>query len=310
MGQTERIWPDTPATPSTIVERNTSIMRRVPVRLLDEPLNPMRHNIEDSDIEELSADIRHNGLLQNLGVIPVMGAERVKIEFATEAALQRHEENGGRYRVAFGHCRLLAMRSINMADCMCKVFLDTDQSEAGIMAAENTHRSDPSDYDLAVMYAEWLKEEGLTESALCKRAGKSPEFIYARVELLEGYQAVSIALHERKIKFSVARALNRCDEPEYMQMFLNMAIDQGATGKLVSAWVSERKAHKDMALPAGPADAPHISVTTPAMQVIECLVCGDRQSYNLRTVMMCQSDIDAIRDLRKAKEAAEEEAQA
>lgn len=303
MDQTDRIFSDRPATPSTVVERGNSIMRRVPVFLLDEPLNPMRHNISDEAIAELAADIKHNGLLQNLGVVPVIGQERVRIEFPTDGALEKHEAAGGRYRVAFGHCRLLAMRSINMADCLCKVFLDIEQTEQGIMSSENVHRTDPSDYDLAVMYAEWMKEPGLTESALVKRAGKSPEFIYARIELLSGYEPVAIALHERKIKFSVARALNRCDEPEFAQLFLNMAIDQGATSKLVNAWVSERKAHKDMMGPAQPPTDPHIHVQTPAVKVVECICCGDQQSYNLRTVFMCQDDINKIREFRAAAEA-------
>lgn len=309
MSQTDRVFADMPGTPSTIVERGSAIMRRVPVRLLDEPLNPMRHNISDQAIEELGADIKFNGLLQNLGVVPVMGKERVKIEFATESALERHENAGGRYRVAFGHCRLLAMRAINYAECLCKVFLDLEQTEQGIMSSENVHRTDPSDYDLAVMYCEWLKEDGLTESALVKRAGKSPEFIYARVELMNGYQDVALALHERKIKFSVARALNRCEEPEYAKMFLNMAIDQGATSKLVNAWVSERKAHKDMAAPAAAPSDPHIHVQAPAVKVVECICCGDQQSYNLRTVFMCQDDINKIRELRTAAESEAPQAQ-
>lgn len=307
MNQTDRIFAEVPGVPAVLVERHTTIVKNIPVRLIVDPLNPMRHDMNDVLLSELMDDIRRNGLLQNLCVVPVMGKERVRIDNPTQQSLTRHEDSGGWYRVAAGHRRLRACRAINLAEVMCKVFCDTDQTEQELMHTENMKREEVTDYDLAIMYAEWCKEPGITEAALVKRAGKSPEFVYARIELLSGYKEVAEALHERKIKFSVARALNRADEPEFMLMWLQMAIDQGASSKLVNAWVSERKAHKDMTVPTGPVGAPHISVAAPAMQKIECLLCGDAQSYNLRTVLLCVSDVDRLREARAAVEAAPQE---
>lgn len=307
MAQTENIYADSPGVAAQVVERGTTLMRTLGLHLLTEPLNPMRHNMDDAAMLELMDGIRHSGLLQNLGVVPILGKERVTIPFITHKELDAHEARGGRYRVAFGHRRLLACRAINYAAILCKVFCDLEQTEAEIMSAENVHREEPTDYDLAVMYGEWCKEPGMTEAALCKRAGKSPEFIYARTDLLAGYKEVSDALHARKIKFSVAKALNTVEEPEFMLLWLHMAIEQGATSKLVKAWIGERKCLKDMTPPTGPASAPHISIQAPVLNKIECLICGETQSYNLRTVLMCADDIEQIRELRATREKAEAE---
>lgn len=279
--------------------------RELPLALILEPLDPMRHTMDDERMLELQRDIREHGLYESLCVVPVMPSEADTWERVPIQDVDSHIRNGGRFRVAAGHRRLLACRAILHDPVKCEIFHDLSLGEETIMAGENTHREDPSDFDLAVLYSKWMLEPGMTEDELVKRAGKSISFIYARAEILQGYKEVADALHERKINFAVARALNRCEEPEYMQHFLNMAIDQGATGKLVNAWVTERKGFKDMQGPAPPQAAQPIHATVQAFQKVECLLCGDTQSYNLQVVMMCGSDVERIKTARANAEASE-----
>lgn len=285
-----------------------AVTRDLPLALLLEPLNPMRHNMDDEALLELQDDIRAHGLHQNLCVIPIMAGAAESWSRVPMPDYDAHIRAGGRFRVAAGHRRFLACRSIGHDPVRCNIFADLAVDESTIMAGENTHREDPSDYDLAVMYREWIQEPGLTEAALCRRAGKSAIFVYARLALLEGYKEVADALHRREINCSVATAINKCEEPEYAMHFLRMAIDQGASTKLVNAWVAERKAMKDMSGPAppqGPAPAP---VTVQAFQKIECLLCGDTQSYNLQTKCVCGACLERIAAARTVAEAAEESA--
>jgi ParB-like chromosome segregation protein Spo0J len=286
-----------------LVDDSAVVARKIRTPLLLDPVTPMRHNIDDAYILELMADIKQTGLLHPLCVVPVLNGVRVRLVGEARQILDQHEARGGMYRVAAGHCRLISCRNINLAEVDCRVWCDTSVTESQIMAAENTHRSDPSDFDLAVMYAEWLKEPGLTEAELCRRAGKSPEFIYARAELLEGWEFVAMALHEKKIKFAVARAINKEPDENYAKHFLNMAIDQGATSRLVTAWVQEHAAHVAMAVAPGPEAKP--GITTPAVNFAppECIACGERQSYNLETVIMCGNCAAQVRQLRASQEA-------
>jgi ParB-like chromosome segregation protein Spo0J len=303
MDATTKQYAETPGVEPRLIDNLKTVTRRIPLLLLSEPPDAMRHNMDDNMMGELMESIRTVGLLENLGVVPI-NPEGRRVEVAPmQAHLEAHEKAGGSYQVRFGHRRLLAMRGLNMVFAECKVFCSFATSDQAIMAHENGFREEPSDYDLAVLYSRWMKEPGITETELRKRAGKSLDFIYARAEILEGWEPVAMALHEMKIPFTVARALNReVDEP-FMLMFLKMAIDQGATGKLVSAWVTEHKAHKDMAAPAQPVAAGGSFIQTHYAPPPECLLCGDKASYNLQTVMMCHDDVVRCRDAREQVEA-------
>lgn len=283
----------------------TTITRQIPLALLDEPLDPMRHDIDDEYILELGNDIRESGLLQNLCVVPTFKGERIGYRNDLDGTLNIHIANGGRFRVAAGHCRLLACRVVRHDPVRCEIFCDLALNEEQIMHGENTHRADPSDYDLAVLYAKWIKEPGMTERELARRAGKSIDFIYARADILEGYENVGLALHKRQIPFSVAKILNRWEEPEFVQHWLNMAIDQGAKSKIVQGWVDERKAFLALSAPAGPAPAPGASVHAPVFQKVECLLCGDCQSYNLTTALLCGACRARIEAAKSQADAAE-----
>lgn len=281
--------------------------REIPLALLIEPQDPMRHNMDDENMLDLQRSIRESGLFENLCVVPVASVTGDTWKRVPMPDFYKHIANGGRFRVCAGHRRLIACRVVGHDPVKCEIFLDPALLEEEIMAGENTHREDPSDFDLAVLYTKWLAEPEITERELSRRAGKTLLFIYDRAELLRGYKEVCDALHARKINFSVAKALNRCEEPEYMQHFLNMAIDNGLTARYVNALVNERKAYKDMQAAPPPSEPQTLHVTSPKFQKIECLLCGDTQSYNLQTVMMCGADVERIKAARAAAEAAEGE---
>lgn len=286
-----------------------TVMRELNLALILEPLDPMRHSMDDEAMLDLQNSIRQNGLFENLCVVPVLPGDGDTWERVVMQDYDNHLKNGGRFRVAAGHRRLLACRVVDHNPVNCKIFVDLTVNEETIMAGENTHREDPTDFDLAVLYSKWMQEPEITEREIAKRAGKSLSFIYGRVELLQGYKEVSDALGARKINFSVAKILNDVPEPEYMLLFLNMAIDQGATSKLVRAWSNERAAVRDMTPATGPIVPQPLHISAPAFQKIECLLCGDTQSYNLQTVMMCGADIERIRAARALADAAESEAE-
>lgn len=295
---THNEYADEPGIAPALVDDAATVTRKLSLSLIVEPLDPMRHDMDDGDMQELMDDIKQTGLLHALCVVPILNGVRVRLVGEGVEILDHHERRGGMYRVAAGHRRLIACRGIRLVNVECKVWCDTSVPEEQIMAAENTHREDASDYDLACLYAKWLKEPGMTESALRKRAGKSIDYVYNRAAILEGWEFVGTALHKKQINFAVAKAINREPDEAYAKHFLNMAIDQGATSRLVNAWISEHKAHVDMAAQPGPAPTPGVSVVVPQNNPIECLICGDKQSYNLQTVLMCGADIARIKEAR------------
>ena len=283
------------------------ITREVTLALLDEPLDPMRHSMDDDDMLALQTSIRTSGLLENLCVVPTLNGVRVRLVGEASEIFAAHIARGGRFRVAAGHRRLLACRVVRYDPVKCEVFCDTAITEEEIMHAENVHREDPSDFDLGVLYAKWLKEPGMTEKEFERRGGKSLSFMYERADILNGYEFVAVALQNKQIHFNVARLLNRWKEPEFAQHWLNMAVDQGAKAKIVQGWIDERKAFLALAQPAGPAAAPGVTIHAQQFQKIECLLCGDPQSYNLTTAMMCGACRERITAARAAINAQEQE---
>jgi ParB-like chromosome segregation protein Spo0J len=282
-----------------------TLTRDIPLALLDEPADPMRHDIADDYLLELGNDIRESGLLQNLCVVAILDGARVVTGRKNSFDYAEHVADGGRFRVAAGHCRLLACRVVRYDPVRCEIFLDAALSEEQIMHAENEHRADPTDFDKAVLYAKWIQEPGITEKELARRAGKSLDYIYSRAEILQGFKIVADALHARQIPFSVARALNRWDEPEWVQHWLNMAVDQGAKLKTVEGWINERKAFKALAVPVGPPGMVGVTVHTQSFTKVECICCGDPQSYNLTTAMICGGCRERMAVARAAVEQAE-----
>ncbi len=273
------------------------ITREVTLALLDEPLDPMRHSMDDDDMLALQTSIRTSGLLENLCVVPTLNGVRVRLVGEASEIFAAHIARGG--------CRVVRYDPVK-----CEVFCETAITEEEIMHAENVHREDPSDFDLGVLYAKWLKEPDMTEKEFQRRGGKSLDFMYARADILNGYEFVAVALQQKQIAFNVARLLNRWKEPEFAQHWLNMAVDQGAKAKIVQGWIDERKAFLALAQPAGPAAAPGVTVHTQQFQKVECLLCGDPQSYNLTTAMMCGACRERITAARAAEEAKEEKASA
>jgi ParB-like chromosome segregation protein Spo0J len=298
MAETHNAYQPSPGVPAVLVENANTITRRIALHLLFEPPDAMRHDIDDEGLIELAHSIREVGVLNDLCVIPIRNGLRVKVDNLSPASLETHERAGGTYQVRAGHRRLLACRSINLESVTCKVFCDPATSELAIMAHENAFREEPSDYDLAVLYSGWMQEPGLTEDTLRRRAGKTLEFIYRRAAILQGWDFVATALHERKINFGAARAINTEEDENYAKMFLNMAVDQGATAKLVTAWVSAHKAEKDMTPPGSPAPDMGAPIVVAVPEPVECALCGERQNYLLRSALLCVSDLTRIKQAR------------
>ena len=72
MAETRNVYADRPGVAPALVENDTRIIRKIPVCFLDEPLNPMRHDMDDDKLQDLMNDIRQHGLLQNLCVVPIL----------------------------------------------------------------------------------------------------------------------------------------------------------------------------------------------------------------------------------------------
>ena len=101
-------------------------IKNIPVRKLwPHPDNPRK---DVGDVTELAESIKVNGVLQNLTVVPLIGAISGTWD----------EES---YRVIIGHRRLAAAKLAGLEELPCAVVEMTEREQLSTMLTENVERS-------------------------------------------------------------------------------------------------------------------------------------------------------------------------
>jgi ParB/RepB/Spo0J family partition protein len=135
--------------------------KNIPLDLIDiDPKN--RRHFKPGVLEELAADIKVVGVIQDILVTPTPD---------------------GRYRLVAGEGRVLASRMNNLPEIPAKI---KDLSEAQIRHirfSENANREDLSPMDQALQIQDMLEDYN-TPPEVAKRLGKPVQFIYDRLKLV------------------------------------------------------------------------------------------------------------------------------
>lgn len=149
----------TPAEPGTDLEG----ARLLPLELIDpNPAQPRQH-ADAVRLAELQADIAARGILQPLVVRPVAG---------------------DRYEVVAGERRYQAARALglSMVPCIIKAMDDAEARAASIR--ENVHRDDMDPEDEG-RYYQSLQDTGMSLREIAAAIGKSHQYVYRRIQLIE-----------------------------------------------------------------------------------------------------------------------------
>lgn len=262
----------------------------------------MRASMDEAKLQELADSIRHVGILQPLIVTPIQDGAAADERAADAAASATPAVVAQRYRIVVGHRRYLASGIVGLDELPCLILDRGRVTVAGAMFAENIYREDVTAAEEAAMFADLVEQYKYDEAALCRAVGKPPAYIYARLKLLDGCPEVFQANAQRKINFGVAQLLNTVQDLGYRRLFLNRAIEAGASLRQLKMWVDGYRESMMGAQPAAPQpdNAAHpAAVPAPAL---DCFVCGrDDAPYNLALIYVCRTEIAWLDDvLRKA----------
>lgn len=238
----------------------------VPYALIDEPEIAARETMDPDKMLDLVESIRRLGLLQPIGLIV----------------------EGGRFRVSFGHRRLKACGAVPLDPVPAMVFPEGTPEIEAMKVAENNDREELNAGEEALYLADLLERtcEGDTDR-LCAYVGRKRQFVEDRLLLLAGDVAVLEALRGRRIKFSVAKELNRVKDPGARMQFLDAATRGGATGSLVRQWREQHELFESrQGAPAVPSpDGTSYAAAQPADSVLRCHYCGsDEDTHDMRVV--------------------------
>lgn len=163
-------------------------------KLTIDPAN-VRKTGGDVDVAALAENIAHEGLLQNLGVRPVLSAE---------------SEPTGRYLVCIGGRRLAALKLLAKQKRLAKaepVACQVIESEAGTSAglAENLHRVAMHPADAYAAFAS-LSDQGKTDDDIAIRFGISTLTVQRRMRLGRLSPVILDALRAGQITEAMAQA--------------------------------------------------------------------------------------------------------
>lgn len=232
------------------------ITRLIRVDLLDPPQLAARIEIPDEELQELTESIRDTGLINPICV------------FA----------NNGRYEVAAGHCRMLAVKRLGWFEVKCSDYTDCPQELEQVKIRENLNRRQMTD-------GEWVNHlQNLREvynydlEKMMKLTGKSEHWIAERMAIYRGDENVHNALIAGQIKISQATEINKFP-PEYRYLYLQHVLNHEWPAKIIADY---RKQFELMNLPTNlPADTPALvpAESLPGCSAVEpCVLCEEQHS--------------------------------
>lgn len=233
----------------------------IPLELIDEPENPERELMEETDLADLALNIREVGLIHRLIVKSI----------------------GARFETVVGHRRLLACRLVGYSPVPCRLKSDGAIDYLAILIAENHHREDVNPVEEARFYDRVLNEKAHNDvDELCIILRRKRGHVEDRLNLLRGFPEVIEALHQKRITISVARELNKCSDPKRLLILLDTSIQMGATARQVAEW----RKQGDMMGPIGEAENIDDGTSVNGAAIaptwrMECLFCSSSEDLHM-----------------------------
>jgi len=276
--------------------------RHIPLDQIVEPPAPLRASMDEGKLIELRDSIRAIGLLQAIIVVAVSDGQREREAVSAHGNPSTSSPAVNRYEIVAGHRRYLAARLVPLSTIECKVYEDSWDAKEAAMLAENAFREDVTAAEEGWKYCELVEKYTLTEAQLCAMVQQSPEYIYARMDLVKTDADVAKLVAERKISFSVGRELLKCKDKEHRGYLAGMAADAGCSMKVARMWVQQWQSQQQSSIPATASTTAPDTGSAPVENTLKCWCCGEsKDPQNLRLIYLHWYELDSLaRILREA----------
>jgi ParB/RepB/Spo0J family partition protein len=253
----------------------------------------VRVSIDEAKLYELRDSIRALGQLQAIIVVPVQAQSPDLEKNSSGNTVPTASQEQPRYEIVAGHRRYLASRLVPLAELRCDVYEDGWKAKEAAMLAENAFREDITAAEEGWKYCALVEKYTLTEAQLCAMVQQSPEYIYARMDMVRKDAVVAKLCAERKINFTVAQQLLKCPDEAHRHYLAAMAAESGATGNVVRSWVAQWRAQQTApqeVLPGAPAPD---AGSPPVENTMVCRCCQrGNDPQNLRLIYVHWFELD------------------
>ena len=199
--------------------------------------NKLSDKIMDVDMEEIlePKDLIRSGLEDDEGIVEL--AASIKLVGLMEPVIVRKFH--ANYEMIAGQRRYLAHLYLKEKTIRAIIAKVTRQEALIMRWEENEIRADVTDYDRMRFIDEMQRKSGLSQKALAEKIGKSEGFISQNLYVYRGNKDVLGALENGRIKFSVARALNKAPTEKIGKEFLQYCLDGNANAEQEGRWIAE-----------------------------------------------------------------------
>lgn len=245
--------------------------------LIDEPPDPIRREMDPTQLAELAASIETLGQLQPCVVVPV----------------------DGRYEIVAGHRRYRALTMLRASTARCLIFSDLADARRAAQLQENTEREQLNVVDEALWVQQICDGFGGDVDRTCDEFKKSRDYIESRLLLARGDQDVLAALAQGAISQAVAKLLNGVDDAGRRLYFLHAAITGGSTARVVAEWIRDWRLAVDAGVVTSPPPTMSTDEPEPAIDrwVPRCFFCEDSEEPH--TMITLQIHKHCLKSLRK-----------
>lgn len=259
-----------------------------------EPVDPMRSEIDQQKINELSDSIKKQGLINPITVRPVhFAGDQSDCVFDLENSDCKNLDHK-KFEVVAGHRRFKACVVAGIFKIPAVVRNMTDYEVFSMRAHENLFRDDVDPVDEALYIQKIVGEDESKIAEVADQLNRSVAWVEDRLNILT-YPAYFLPqIKFGKIKLGVAKALAQIYDEVYCKMFFDNAIRDGMTVWQADYILSQYqngvfKESSQLVLPDSNPNSDLIAVVKQ-----QCAKCGKIAIFpNLRNVFIhveCPSD--------------------
>ena len=203
----------------------------IPIDLLSpHPDNPRK---DLDDLTELAENVRANGVLQNLSVVPM-------------------PDDSAAFRVVIGHRRLAAAKLLGLTELPC-VIADrmTPEEQVAVMLSENIQRQTLTPYEEAKGFQQLQIDFGKSPKEIAEIAGFHESTVRRRLKLTELDADKFKASEGRGATLSDYMELDKIESPELKNEVLDKigtpdfknalksAVESEKNQKIITRWATE-----------------------------------------------------------------------
>lgn len=186
---------------------------------LKEPADPVRSEMSDKSLDELVESIKAVGIINPLII----------------------KKSGNGFEVVAGHRRFLAAKMANFVKVPF-ILLDTEkQNDVVIKLHENFCREEVNPIDEAFVFSEMATKHNMNIGEIAKTTKRSENYINNKIDILSWPKDIREALHQGRIKYTVAKYLARITDDNQRIEYLGYAISSGITSRIAQTWSEDFK---------------------------------------------------------------------